>query len=128
MYSERMGLLTSFGVFMGFVLTFLPQFLLGNAGMPRRYFSYPDRYQWLNVLSSGGAFLLAGALALTLVNLLVSLRWGKRAGRNPWGSRSFEWLAPTLPPKHNFAVTPIFGRGPYDYQLEEDSHVQAAPR
>jgi cytochrome c oxidase subunit 1 len=128
MYSERMGLLTSFGVFLGFVLTFLPQFLLGNAGMPRRYYSYPERFQWLNVLSTGGAFLLAGALFVTLLHLLVALRWGARAGRNPWGSRSFEWLAPTLPPKHNFLVTPIFGRGPYDYKLEEEAHVQATPR
>jgi cytochrome c oxidase subunit 1 len=128
LYSERVGLLTSFGVFLGFLLTFVPQFLLGNAGMPRRYFSYPARYQWLNVLSSGGAFLLAGALLLTLVNLLVALWWGKRASANPWGSRSFEWLTPTLPPKHNFAETPIITRSPYDYQLEEKALASPAPR
>jgi cytochrome c oxidase subunit I len=80
------------------------------------------------VLSSGGAFLLAGALLLTLVNLLVALRWGKRAGPNPWGSRSFEWLTPTLPPKHNFPETPIIGRGPYDYHLEEKADASPAPR
>jgi len=121
LYSERMGLLTSFAVFVGFVFTFFPQFLLGNAGMPRRYYNYPPRYQWLHVLSTGGAWLLAGALFLTLINLLVALRWGKRATRNPWGSRSYEWLTPVMPGKHNFETTPVIGRGPYDYEVEEDA-------
>jgi cytochrome c oxidase subunit 1 len=129
LYSERMGLLTSFGVFIGFFLTFFPQFLLGNAGMPRRYYTYPERYEWLNVLSSGGAFLLAAALLLTLANLLIALRWGKRAGANPWRSRSFEWMTPVLPPKHNFPVTPTIERSPYDYHLtEEEAHARASAR
>ncbi|XXX71939.1 cbb3-type cytochrome c oxidase subunit I [Sorangium sp. So ce134] len=125
MYSESMGLLTSFGVFLGFILTFLPQFLLGNAGMPRRYYSYPEQYQWLNVLSTGGAYLLAGALVLALVNLLIALRWGPRAPANPWRSRSYEWETPPLPPAHNFPATPIVERGPYDYHLtEEEAHAR----
>ncbi len=128
-YSERMGLLTSAAVFFGFLLTFVPQFLLGNAGMPRRYFSYPARFQWLNVLSTGGSYLLAGALVLTLVNLLVALKWGRRAPRNPWGSRSFEWLTDPIPIKHNFERAPIITRGAYDYHLpEEQPHVPTSPR
>jgi cytochrome c oxidase subunit I len=124
LYSERMGLLTSFAVFIGFVLTFFPQFLLGNAGMPRRYYTYPERYQWLNVLSTGGAWLLAGALVLTLVNLMVALRWGERASRNPWASRGYEWMTPVLPPKTNFETTPHIDRGPYDYDRpEEEAHA-----
>ncbi|MCC6551543.1 MAG: cbb3-type cytochrome c oxidase subunit I [Polyangiaceae bacterium] len=127
MYSERMGLLTSAVVFAGFVLTFLPQFLLGNAGMPRRYFTYPARFQWLNVLSTGGAFLIAGGLVLVLVNLLAALRWGRRAPANPWRSRSFEWETPPMPPKHNFPITPEIRRGPYDYELtEEEAHARAS--
>jgi cytochrome c oxidase subunit 1 len=120
LYSERMGLLTSTSVFFGFLFTFVPQFWLGNMGMPRRYYSYPARYQWLNVVSTGGAYLLAGALLLTMVNLLVALRFGKRAGKNPWGSRSFEWSVPSPPPKHNFPEPPVIDRGPYDYELSED--------
>jgi cytochrome c oxidase subunit 1 len=127
MYNERVGLASATGVFLGFVLTFTPQFLLGNAGMPRRYYSYPPEYQWLNVLSTGGAVLLAGALTLTLVNLLVALKWGERAGPNPWGSRSYEWLTPSPPPVHNFPTTPTFSRGPYDYHLtEEESRERIA--
>jgi cytochrome c oxidase subunit 1 len=128
MYSERVGLLTSTAVFIGFVLTFFPQFLLGNRGMPRRYYSYPVDFTFLNVLSTGGAFLLAGALFITLVNLLVALRWGARAGKNPWGSRSYEWETASPPPKHNFHAPPVIDRGPYDYQLsEEEAHARTAP-
>jgi cytochrome c oxidase subunit I len=115
LYNERIGLASSAGVFVGFVITFLPQFLLGNAGMPRRYYSYPEQYQWLNVLSTGGAFFLAGGLLLTAVNLLVALRFGERAGHNPWGSCSFEWLTQSPPITHNFPTPPLIDRGPYDY-------------
>jgi cytochrome c oxidase subunit 1 len=125
LYSERVGLLSSVTVFAGFVLTFLPQFLLGNAGMPRRYYSYPPGYQWLNVLSTGGAFLLAAGLVLTLVNLLVALFWGERADDNPWGSRTLEWATPSPPPKHNFEETPA-PRDPYRYDTAEASHGDAA--
>jgi cytochrome c oxidase subunit 1 len=128
LYSERVGLLTSAAVFIGFVLTFFPQFLLGNQGMPRRYYSYPAEYQFLNVLSTGGAYLLAGAIALTLLNLVVALRFGERAGNNPWGSRTFEWETPSPPPEHNFLAPPVIDRGPYDYQLsEEEAHARTAP-
>jgi cytochrome c oxidase subunit 1 len=126
MYSERVGLLSAAAVLLGFVLTFLPQFLLGNAGMPRRYYAYPAQYQWLHVLSTGGAYLLAAALLLTLGNLAVALKWGDRAPGNPWGSRSFEWLTPSPPPKQNFARTPNLDYSPYDYTLtEEEARARA---
>jgi cytochrome c oxidase subunit I len=115
MYSERWGLVASITVFTGFFFTFMPQFLLGNAGMPRRYYSYPERFQWLNVLSTGGASILAGGLMLTALYLAVALFRGPRAPHNPWDSRSFEWLTGTPPSKHNFAEQPAFERGPYDY-------------
>lgn len=119
LYSERMGLLTSVAVFGGFLLTFIPQFLLGNWGMPRRYYSYPTHYQWLNVVSTVGAYVIGGGILLTLVNLLVALRYGERSGPNPWSSRSFEWTVPSPPPKHNFPAPPVIDRGPYDYDLSE---------
>jgi cytochrome c oxidase subunit 1 len=120
LYSERVGLLAAAAVFLGFVLTFLPQFLLGNMGMPRRYYAYPPQYQWLHVLSTGGAYLLGGALLLALANLALSLRWGERAPANPWSSRSFEWLTPSPPPTHNFERTPNVDYSPYDYALSEE--------
>ncbi len=119
MYNERVGLFTAALIFMGFNLTFVPQFLLGNMGMPRRYYSYPDRFQALNVLSTGGAFLLGTGLLLTVIYLLAALRYGPRAPANPWGSRGYEWMTPSPPPKHNFAEPPVMTRGPYDYFVAE---------
>jgi cytochrome c oxidase subunit I len=119
MYNERAGLFGSLMVFLGFVLTFLPQFLLGNAGMPRRYFSYPEKFQMLNVLSTAGATLLALGLLFTLGYLIIGLLWGEKAERNPWQSRSYEWLTDSPPSKHNFDEPMIVKRGPYDYHLPE---------
>jgi cytochrome c oxidase subunit 1 len=120
MYSERVGLLSATAVLIGFILTFLPQFLLGNMGMPRRYWSYPPAFQPLHVLSTGGAFLLAAALLLTLGNLVVALFFGRRAPANPWRSRGFEWTTPSPPPAHNFETEPVCARDPYDYELSEE--------
>jgi cytochrome c oxidase subunit 1 len=120
LYSERVGLFCAALVFMGFFLTFMPQFLLGNMGMPRRYYSYPERFQALNVLSTGGAFLLGGGLVLTLAHLLIALRWGTRTPQNPWGSTGFEWLTESPPTKHNFDTPPTIDRGPYDYWRRSD--------
>jgi cytochrome c oxidase subunit 1 len=120
MYNEKLGLLAAALVFGGFFLSFFPQFLLGNAGMPRRYYSYPDQDQALHVLATGGAWFLGTAVVLTLTNLLVALVYGKPCGPNPWGSRSFEWLTPSPPSKHNFESNLVVHRGAYDYDLSEE--------
>jgi cytochrome c oxidase subunit I len=116
-YGERAGMVAALGVFGGFVFTFTPQFLLGNAGMPRRYYSYPDEFQWLNVLSTAGASILFFGLCLVAINLLVALFAGSRADGNVWRSRSYEWLSTSPPPAKNWVTRPAFERGPYDYQL-----------
>jgi cytochrome c oxidase subunit 1 len=117
-YSERWGMVSSITVFTGFFFTFTPQFLLGNAGMPRRYYSYPEQYQWLNVLSTGGASILAGGLLLTVVYLGYALVYGPRVTQNPWVSLSFEWRTPNPPPTHNYVGQPDLEVGPYDYDRE----------
>ncbi len=119
MYHEGWGLVGSVLVVLGFNFTFIPQFLLGNEGMPRRYFSYPERYWALNVASTAGASVLAFGLVLVLVVILVSLRWGRAAGPNPWGSAGFEWNTPSPPPPENYHETPVFTRGPHEYHHEE---------
>jgi cytochrome c oxidase subunit 1 len=129
MYNERVGTIGAVAVFIGFCLTFIPQFLLGNMGMPRRYYSYPAQFQWLHVLATGGAYLLGSALLMTLGNLIFALKWGPRAGNNPWNARSFEWLTTSPPPKHNFIVTPALDYDPYDYSLsEEECRARARAR
>ena len=115
LYSERWGLLASALVFAGFVTTFFPQFLLGNAGMPRRYFEYPAKFQVLHVMSTLGATILAAGLLITLIYLLASLFSKERAGNNPWRSAGFEWRTSSPPPKHNFTALLDVSRGAYDY-------------
>jgi cytochrome c oxidase subunit I len=119
MYSERWGLIGATMVILGFIFTFTPQFLLGNAGMPRRYFTYPAEYQWLNVMSTAGASILAIGMIVTLGYLIHALVRGERATRNPWQSRGYEWLAPSPPPVHNFEAPLEIKRGPYDYHLPD---------
>ena len=115
LYPERLGLVAAVLVLMGFLGTFVPQFLLGNAGMPRRYAEYPAHFQTLHVVSTVGSWSFAAGLGLVLVYLTWSLFRGRRAGANPWGSRSFEWSVPSPPPETNWPVTPHFDRDPYDY-------------
>ncbi len=123
MYPEGWSLVAAVMVNLGFFFTFMPQFLLGNAGMPRRYFTYPERYQWLNVMSTAGATVLAIGLLLTLVYLIVAAVRGRPAPPNPWGSRCYEWLVPSPPPTHNFDAPPNADHDPYAYV----DHREEAP-
>jgi cytochrome c oxidase subunit 1 len=119
MYSEWWSKLAAIIVFVGFFLTFLPHFILGYAGMPRRYYHYAPEYQVWNVMSSAGASILAVGYLLPLFYLLYSLKWGAKAGPNPWGATGLEWQTPSPPPTHNFEVTPVVVREPYQYHVEK---------
>ncbi|HXG11830.1 MAG TPA: cytochrome c oxidase subunit I [Gemmataceae bacterium] len=123
MYPEGWGKLAALIVFVGFILTFLPQFVLGYLGMPRRYASYVPEFQVLNVMSSAGASILAVGYVLPLVYLIWSLGYGKKAGPNPWGATGLEWQTPSPPPPENFAVTPVVDRGPYEYASSGEIEV-----
>ena len=114
-YNERWAMVAAFLVAFGFIATFLPQFLLGNAGMPRRYYTYPERFQVLHVASTAGASLLFLGLFIVAIDLTVALVAGERTGRNPWGSKGFEWLSSSPPPAHNFETIPTFHAPPHDY-------------
>ncbi len=119
MYSEWWSRLSALIIFVGFFLTFLPHFVLGYAGMPRRYHRYPPEFQVWNVMSSAGASILAVGYILPLLYLLYSLRYGAPAGPNPWHATGLEWQTPSPPPTHNFEQTPVVVRGPYEYHLEK---------
>jgi cytochrome c oxidase subunit 1 len=123
MYPEGWAKLSALLVFVGFNLTFFPQFLLGFQGMPRRYHEYKPEFQVLNVLSSAGASILGVGYVLPLTYLLWSLRYGKPAGPNPWGASGLEWKTPSPPPTENFAVTPVVTGPPYVYAPEKEAQV-----
>ncbi len=102
-------------IFVGFNLTFFPQFLLGYLGMPRRYHVYPDDFQVLNVMSSAGATILGVGYVIPLVYFFWSMRYGKRADRNPWGAIGLEWTTASPPPTHNFHEPPVVDWDAYGY-------------
>jgi cytochrome c oxidase subunit 1 len=118
MYPELLGKLSALVVFVGFNLTFFPQFVLGYLGMPRRYYEYPAEFQVLNVMSTAGASILAVGYVLPLVYLLLSLRKPPSAGPNPWNATGLEWETDSPPPVHNFEEVPVVTRGPYAYSPE----------
>jgi cytochrome c oxidase subunit 1 len=119
-YSEPLARIAALVVFLGFNLTFFPQFVLGYLGMPRRYHAYPPEFQVLNVMSSAGASILAVGYVLPLIYLIWSLRNGRVAGRNPWGAWGLEWQTPSPPPTHNFDVTPRVVAEAYAYDKEPE--------
>jgi cytochrome c oxidase subunit 1 len=115
MYPEFLAKIAALVGFLGFNLTFFPQFLLGIAGMPRRYHSYAPEFQFLNVLSSAGASILALGYLLPFAYLLWSLRYGRRAPANPWNATGLEWTTASPPPKDNFEEIPKVTEPPYQY-------------
>jgi cytochrome c oxidase subunit 1 len=119
LYPEIWGRFSAILIFLGFNLTFFPQFILGYLGMPRRYHAYPPAFQVLNVLSSAGASVLAVAYLLPFVYLLWSLRYGRRAGPNPWQVDGLEWTTSSPPPKQNFLETPVVTTEAYNYPPRE---------
>jgi cytochrome c oxidase subunit I len=116
MYPEGWARLAALIVFIGFNLTFFPQFVLGYLGMPRRYYAYADEFQVLNVMSTAGASILAVGYVLPMVYLIWSLRYGESAGANPWGATGLEWQIPSPPPTENFEETPIVEEPAYNYE------------
>ncbi len=115
MYPVFWSKLAALIVFIGFNLTFFPQFLLGYLGMPRRYHAYPPEFQVLNVMSSAGATVLAVGYILPLFYFAWSMRYGKPAGENPWGAVGLEWETSSPPPPENFEETPVVIGEAYDY-------------
>jgi cytochrome c oxidase subunit I len=119
MYPEKLGQLAALTMYLGFNLTFFPQFVLGYLGMPRRYHAYAPEFQIYNVMSSAGASILGVAYLLPPIYFIWSLKYGKKAPANPWKATGLEWQTTSPPPKHNFHETPIVDKKPYQYSAEE---------
>jgi cytochrome c oxidase subunit 1 len=119
MYPEGWARFSALVVFIGFHLTFFPQFILGYLGMPRRYHAYPEEFQVLNVMSSAGASILGVGYLIPMIYLIWSLKYGPIASANPWGATGLEWQTPSPPPTVNFTETPIVTEEPYHYSIRE---------
>jgi cytochrome c oxidase subunit I len=115
MYNEFLGCVSAIVVFIGFNLTFLPQFVLGTRGMPRRYATYKIEFQDLHVVSTIGAFVLGLGLLIALVALVHAIFRGRKAPSNPWGGATLEWNCSSPPPFYNFERPPTVS-DPYDFR------------
>ncbi len=129
LYPEGWAKFAALIIFIGFNLTFFPQFILGYLGMPRRYATYAPEFQVLNVLSTAGATILGVGYIIPLIYLGWAWRKGKTSPQNPWGATGLEWLAaPTPPPVFNFNWQPVVTAGPYGYdgspvELGHEAHT-----
>ena len=123
MYNDYLGRISAVVIFLGFNLTFFPQFVVGYLGMPRRYHAYPEEFQVLNVLSSAGASVLAVGYLMPLFYLAYSLKYGEIAGDNPFGAVGLEWNTTSPPPTENFKTTPVVTWEAYEYPTPVEGHV-----
>ena len=128
MYSEFWGRISAMLVFIGFNLTFFPQFILGYQGMPRRYASYPAELQVLNIFSTAGASVLAIGFIMPVIYLIHSLFYGKRAPANPWMLPGLEWRVPSPPPTENFEKMPVVTWEAYEFGEESGLDLEEAKR
>ena len=114
MYPEGWAKLSALIIFLGFNLTFFPQFILGYLGMPRRYHVYPDEFQVLHVLPELGE---KASISSVRSDMFI-------ANANPWGATGLEWQTSSPPPVHNFDVTPIVTHEAYDYSTVIGQEVE----
>jgi cytochrome c oxidase subunit I len=108
MYSERLAKWHFWLLFVGFNAAFLPQHMLGLMGMPRRVYTYQrgGLFEWYNLVSSVGSFIMGLAILIFLVNAIRSWRGGPRVGGDPWKADTLEWYAASPPAPHNFDRVP----------------------
>ncbi|HEX8455765.1 MAG TPA: cytochrome c oxidase subunit I [Pyrinomonadaceae bacterium] len=123
MYPEGWGRFSALVIFVGFNLTFFPQFLLGYMGMPRRYHAYAEEFQVLNVMSTAGASILGFGLLIPAIYFIWSMRYGKFAPANPWAATGLEWRTMSPPPTENFVRTPVVTWEAYEYRPMEEMDV-----
>ena len=124
MYPDLWARFAAFVIFIGFNLTFFPQYILGYLGMPRRYAMYPPEFQALNVLSTAGASILGIGYLIPFVYLIWSIRYGPVASPNPWKAKGLEWeRSPSPPPKDNFEEIPVVTEDAYAYPVSEPTRV-----
>ena len=121
MLSEALGRVHVLLWVVGFALTFVPQYILGAEGMPRRIVDYPDNPGWaeLNLVSTIGALLLAAGMVPFFAAVVLALRRPADAPADPWGGNSLEWATSSPPPHHNFdSLPPIRSERPvYDARV-----------
>ncbi len=138
MFNERLGQLHFWFTFLGTYAVYLPMHYLGFLGVPRRYFAMgntdfiPESAQTLNSGITVAALIVGLAQIFFIVNIIISIRGGRKCDKNPWNAASLEWLTPDMPPHHgNWGKTlPEVHRWAYDYSVpgaKDDFIPQTTP-
>jgi cytochrome c oxidase subunit 1 len=123
MYPESWARFAALIIFVGFNLTFFPQFIVGYLGMPRRYHAYAEEFQLLNVFSTAGASVLGTGMMLPVIYLIWSMRYGRIAPANPWMLPGLEWRTASPPPTENFIATPVVTWEAYEFAPPEELQI-----
>jgi len=128
MYPEFWGKIAAIITFVGFNLTFMPQFILGYLGMPRRYHQYyfAPEYQVYHIMSTAGASVLAVGLVMPVIYFAWSLKYGEPAGKNPFHAVGLEWTTHSPPPTSNFDETPVVTWEAYEYSHMDELEMEEA--
>ncbi len=116
MYSEKAAVVSWLFIFVGFNVTFFPQFIAGIQGMPRRYYTYPAQFTTLNQISTIGSYMISLGFVISAIYLAYAHFRGRKAPDNPWGAETLEWKTSSPPPHENFLEVPVVTHGPYEYQ------------
>ena len=128
MYSEFMAKISCALIFVGFNVTFIPQFIMGSQGMPRRYATYTEQFTGYHRVSTVGAMIIGIGMTLMLGYLIHSLFAGKKAKHNQWGGVTLEWQTPTPPVLTNFIADPVVSDQPYDYSVLQKNKAADSTR
>jgi len=123
MYNEKVAIISTILIFIGFNLMYFTMFIMGYQGMPRRFWSYLPEFQIEHIISTVGAVILVTGLLIMIINLLRGLKYGKKADANPWGGVTLEWQIPSPPPVENFEQIPVINHGPYDFEYFEKEEI-----
>jgi cytochrome c oxidase subunit 1 len=115
MLNETWGKWSFWLYFIGMNGTFLPMHWLGLWGMPRRIAVYDPQFQTWNQIESAFSLVMTAGILLTIVNVLVNMKKGKKSGANPWDARTLEWQIPSPMPYYNFKHIPSVFSTPYDF-------------
>jgi cytochrome c oxidase subunit 1 len=121
MLNEKLGKISFWLFLIGFHLTFFIQHFLGLMGMPRRVFTFlPNQgLDMGNFISSIGAFGMAIAVVVLVINVIITSVKNERVGNDPWeDGRTLEWAIASPPPFYNFKQTPLV-RGLDPYWIEK---------
>ncbi|MFC2114530.1 cytochrome c oxidase subunit I [Bacteroidota bacterium] len=116
MYNLRRAKTSFWIMITGFMLLYFPMFIAGFRGMPRRYYDLLPRFQVENFISTVGSWILISGLLLMIVNLILGVRKGEKASKNPWNGLTLEWTTDSPPTLENFEEVPTVTEAPYNYK------------